>query len=533
MISGDGSRRVRRDLRAAARAASALARIERRKEHERAKERREALAPAPDITVGGDGAPPHPSGGGSSLPSKRAAASPRTPATPRRPFVPAPPRRSTTQATLPFQSSSEASVGGVPGPQAGASAHRREQVDGSSQNRPQTALEGPLGDELPDYGMVVLEDRGGRQREMPWWSPAQVGRAVHREAVQAVKEELDRGGFPRRRRLKSGRGEKARRTPELLTDDDYHAWRPTFSALAERALNHVYCVAQRPDEAPASSLMLVHHETCETDFVVPKSCNLRACPKCNARRFAKACDDIEKWLAGANLSSRDVRFLTLTMKNVDDLREGVERMTKAVKLLRRRPWFKNLTRGGVVAIQWTKYGRDWHVHAHLVLVGVYLPRQMLVDAWAEIMSEGELGEGSGVDIRAWKGDSIAAFKEALGYVYPTKSRLYPQLEDFATVEIQLRGKRLVQPFGKLHGIRNPREPRCCPRCSVTDAHWKTKGHPNEVDHAVFVHLHRSTDGPADRMVEIATGKKWALVSPRVALADRRWMRALARSEWDK
>lgn len=397
------------------------------------------------------------------------------------------------------------------------SAHRREQVDGSE------GWEDLRADVQPAWGFVEKEDRGGRVHRMPWFSPAQVGRAVAARARREVQKELRSGRpLPRRRKRDKATGDLVEGIPK-----------PRFSPLVERALQYEHCVTLDLDEMPRDALQMMQHDTCGTVYVGPRSCDLRACERCNGRRFEKYLADVEAWIAGANVDPRYVRLLTLTVPSARNLREGVDDLLRDVKLLRRRPWFKNLTRGGVIALQWTKHGPDWHVHAHLVLVGTYIPREMIVNAWADI--RGIPRDGSvGVDIRAWRGKEWKdAFKEALGYVYPTKPRLYPKLEDFATVEVELRGKRLVSKFGVLYNVSAPREPRACSACLLTNSDWTHKGSATECEHAAFLATVRSDrfSGELGAMVPVNRPAKVLQVNPAVRVARRKFSEAKEREEF--
>ncbi|HUR68079.1 MAG TPA: protein rep, partial [Candidatus Thermoplasmatota archaeon] len=243
----------------------------------------------------------------------------------------------------------------------------------------------------PSGGWASFRDRGGRERTLPIWSSAQIGEAIAQRALIEIQREVQSPAAARpRRRRRPGR---ASVPDEELTEDDLHAWKPAAQPLLERARIHEFCVGQDPTAAPPTALVRVHHDTCGSDFVTLRSCALRSCPKCNGERFAKTLEDIAAWMEGAKLGPRDVRLLTLTMRNAPNLAEGVDRIKENVKLLRRRPFFKRYVRGGVVAIQWTRYDTtSWHVHAHLVLVGVYLERDHVVNAWREICGDDALGK---------------------------------------------------------------------------------------------------------------------------------------------
>lgn len=407
----------------------------------------------------------------------------------------------------------------------------------------------------PAHGWVALHDRGGREVVVGAWGAEQISAALHDELTQIVaRQERPAGALGRRRPPRDGEtpcgacdprelgrrpprggedpcracGPRAR--PHVHPPHVHGEWKPDFAGLLERALVHPWCVAQDPARAPGEALFTLHHETCESTFVGPRSCDIRACPKCNGRRFADELDGVDHLVSAAKVENWRCRMLTLTVRNFDDLREGVEAVQQGVKMLRRRKWFGELVRAGLVAIQHTKYGATWHVHAHLVLYARrFIPKKWIDDAWREIMGDELVGKQSGVDIRQWDGGGVQAFKEALGYVYPTKPRLAPDLRDYVEQEIALQGKRLIVKFGQFHGKGRPRLPRACSCCLVTDSHWKHAGAPLLEDLAAFVHAHKTLpDGSRlDRVVMVARGRKWKDVNPRLRIAQRRERAAIA------
>lgn len=391
---------------------------------------------------------------------------------------------------------------------------------GADAVQPPDGYDGPE----PDLGWVRLEDRGGRVRTLPWWSPRQVAASIAERARQEISREL--AAPPRDRAKRRRKQGTSKKTESELTEEDFHTWRPEAGPLLDRARVHEHCVMQDPGEAPPWALVTLRHDTCDSTFIAPRSCGLRACPRCNGERFAETLQDIAAWLDGANVGPRSVRMLTLTMRNAPVLAAGVATIIKNVKLLRRRPFFKKVVQGGVVAIQWTKYGATWHVHAHVVMVGKYVARERVVEAWREICGDEELGRGSGVDVRLWKSAPEDAIKEAIGYVYPTKQRLYPTLDDFGEVEVTLKGRRLIQKFGILHKIAKPKHERACPCCEITDSAWKVLGPPGPEDHAAFLVTVKSDRHKGGRMVVVSKGRVVReLEAARIAVANARFERA--------
>jgi|HubBroStandDraft_1064217.scaffolds.fasta_scaffold12753_2 hypothetical protein len=61
-------------------------------------------------------------------------------------------------------------------------------------------------------------------------------------------------------------------------------------------------------------------------------------------------------------------FVTLTMKNVDDLSSGgVRQLRRAFGKLRHRKLWSKSVRGGVATVEVTNIGNGWHPHLHTVI----------------------------------------------------------------------------------------------------------------------------------------------------------------------
>ena len=314
-----------------------------------------------------------------------------------------------------------------------------------------------------------VTDRGGREREVPLYSVEEVSAYVEERAREAGRE-----------------------------------------ALANRARQFRWCVCQNPVAAPREATFSMTHKDCGTTFAGLRSCDLRACPRCNGRRFADSVEDYEAKMRAGNVQQSQIRFLTLTVPNVRDLSAGLRKLQDDVKKLRRRPWFQQYARSGVVAYQWTKYGATWHVHAHLVLVGAYIPRALVMEAWTEI--QGGDARDAGVDVRFWRGSPIQAFKEALGYVYPTKARRYAELQDYATVELDLKGRRLTQSWGDFYGVSRVRPPKCCPYCEQEGGAWQFQGTPTDVEWGAFIAALSSGDFSGSPVSLVPTNREHSSVA---------------------
>lgn len=156
-------------------------------------------------------------------------------------------------------------------------------------------------------------------------------------------------------------------------------------------------------------------------------------------------------------------FLTLTVKNGDDLEERFNHLKKSYrKLLDRRRNFKKVGRGytelvksagGVYSYEFTNnQGKGWHPHLHsIVLLDDYIDQKALSSEWEKITKDSKI-----VDIRKIsRGDDgsmikglLEVFKYALKFSTLTK-------EDNLTAYRTLRGQRLQNSYGCLWGVKVP------------------------------------------------------------------------------
>ena len=103
---------------------------------------------------------------------------------------------------------------------------------------------------------------------------------------------------------------------------------------------------------------------CRTQVEVKQRCKRKWCPCCQralaAQRSAELQFIVERF--------RWPLFVTLTMKNVDDLSlGGVRHLRRAFGKLRHRKFWKQRVRGGIGNIEVTNIGNGWHPHLHAVV----------------------------------------------------------------------------------------------------------------------------------------------------------------------
>jgi hypothetical protein len=236
------------------------------------------------------------------------------------------------------------------------------------------------------------------------------------------------------------------------------------------------------------------------DNFVPVTCDSRLCPVCMNRRMGRA---MQKY--GLPVESFDyAALLTFTIRNVLDPALGKEEVQEAFGKLRRRviPASGSVVRsdgeGGTRTVRWVwkqgddggepadfywksalcaagrhdlarhlqkryvdqgkgipfsevipggLYGIDikqqdserYHVHLHALCEVPYVPQAALASVWEDITG------ASVVDVRR-RGDLLS---ETVGYV--CKPPEFESVEDEVEYLKALKGARLMQPFGSLHG----------------------------------------------------------------------------------
>lgn len=103
---------------------------------------------------------------------------------------------------------------------------------------------------------------------------------------------------------------------------------------------------------------------CKKVHMGRKRCKKKWCPRCCAALTAERNNRMRQVVERFQWPL----FLTLTMKNVDDLSLGAVRdLRRAFGKLRHRKFWKAHTVGGLACIEVTNIGNGWHPHLHAVL----------------------------------------------------------------------------------------------------------------------------------------------------------------------
>lgn len=244
--------------------------------------------------------------------------------------------------------------------------------------------------------------------------------------------------------------------------------------------------------------------------VTVSRCKSRLCPTCGAARSRKVACRVRGY--ASMMSAR--RFLTLTLSHSDTpLRDQIERLTTSFAKLRRTKWWRRLCPGGIFTIE-TKYNTAtdrWHPHLHAIIDGEFIPQSKLSQKWGQITGDSYI-----VDIRQVYSSEVLA-KYIAKYVAKTQDMWW--LPDDRLVEWahEVHGLRLVNTFGKLHGVK------------LDNEHEYPK---QKLERVAPLHAMRMAmfegDATAARLHELCTGllyKKFAVDSKPLLLNAQAWWSA--------
>lgn len=203
------------------------------------------------------------------------------------------------------------------------------------------------------------------------------------------------------------------------------------------------------DKHPFKTL---HCTGCGDSLRVQLGCGDRTCHECRRKwfgfHFNVLVDCVNSW--------KNVYFLTLTIKNIPEIgRSDIKDLRKWFReLLARFPQIAD----GFYVIQATNRGKGWHPHLHALYDGVFIPKEDLSKAWAEIT-----GGSFIVDIQRPENPRKAVRYLLSDFLQAPRIRL----EDVADFNGVFKGSRMIQAFGKYRRFKFRRAPYKCPKCGGT------------------------------------------------------------------
>ena len=256
----------------------------------------------------------------------------------------------------------------------------------------------------------------------------------------------------------------------------------------------------------------------------PITCDHLLCETCADRRMGHA---VEKYQPAAE-SWEGRTFFTFTIENVSDPVKGVEAVKGAFRRFRRRTipvagetrrdgsvkrwdwtdngepadlWkprlleegrhdlvrelqrqyvsegkqipVKELVSGGFYGIDVKQKGPgEFNVHLHALANAVYIPQTALSSVWEDVSG------APVVDVRRIYDRGAGSLEDAVmeTVAYSVKAPEFEEVKTAARFAKSMKGKRLVQPFGSLHG-NTPRvgNDLLCGRCERTPRWWNYLG----------------------------------------------------------
>lgn len=179
--------------------------------------------------------------------------------------------------------------------------------------------------------------------------------------------------------------------------------------------------------------------------VHPIRCRKRACPICESLKM-------KKWyhrMTGFTALFSAPKHITLTVKSTDEALDAqLQRLTRSFRRLRQRKLWKERCPWGVWTIEVTRNAETglWHPHIHVIVNTAFIPVAQLRSAWKKIT-----GDSHQVHIRAVD-SNIAGY--LCRYIAKTSSIYSAPVDPFQT-NAMIKGKRLVQPFGRWPKIPQP------------------------------------------------------------------------------
>lgn len=213
--------------------------------------------------------------------------------------------------------------------------------------------------------------------------------------------------------------------------------------------------------ADCAAFPLLHQNGAGQVVVQLQLCRDRLCPTCQRLRGKGLAEQVERLIAHLDAP----RFVTLTLRGRDGepLATMLDRLASAFRDLRKLARWGKLVAGGVAAVEVTRgaSGSRWHAHLHLIVEGLYYAQADLSRDWLLTTGDSVI-----VDIRAVHSRRTVA-RYICEYVAKPVSMGSWADDDVREYAEATHGRRLIQTFGTLHGMKTrPEKP------TSSTASWK-------------------------------------------------------------
>ena len=195
------------------------------------------------------------------------------------------------------------------------------------------------------------------------------------------------------------------------------------------------------------------------------SCRDRMCLPCQRDRAVRI-----KLNLAPLLADKPVRFLTLTLRSVNEpLKPQLERLITCARELRRTEVWKRKVTGGVQILEVTYNAetRQWHPHAHCLLLGKFLPVVPIRKAWKRITADSHV-----LNIQLARSTADAIRYVTTYITKPVSNRLYDLPSALDEYIVAMHGVHTVATFGSLRGTPLEQPPN--------DTAWEVIGTLDEV-----------------------------------------------------
>jgi len=205
----------------------------------------------------------------------------------------------------------------------------------------------------------------------------------------------------------------------------------------------------------------------ETQCSLVRHCDHRVCDWCKHRRAAKLMGTLVPKILQV-FECRKPALLTFTQKDLP--RESMEHASKRLldafnRLRKHNKRFKKLVRAGLITyeVTYNKEKGSLHAHLHVLADLVWYDQKELLHDWRLALGVDPCGKIGGARIERVKGSDgkdlegaeavQAAVQEVVKYV--AKGIDVDSMTDVQLSELLswLRRRRLLRPFGKLHGVK--------------------------------------------------------------------------------
>ena len=157
---------------------------------------------------------------------------------------------------------------------------------------------------------------------------------------------------------------------------------------------------------------------CSHTFMLGQHCKSRVCPDCSSHKRRNWRDKYLPYLE--KVDSSQLRFMTLTLRNQEKLRGGLEKIIESFKKLRLGK-MPECFEGGLVGYE-AHLGGDghWNIHCHVLYKGRYIDQAELSKTWKKITGDSEIVWVSSVLGKGYKckyrDKRISAQQSALDYI---------------------------------------------------------------------------------------------------------------------